>query len=547
VTCKRIQRFSTWVGIYYFTALGFVLFPHRTFAQAPPPEKGIYHSDIDDLLTVEKVSVLPFTDNLQGIYARPLEAHFIELVDKMHRWNYIAATTSGALMSPEELEESPAKAQALGSGLNVDAFFVSRVTKGPNGITIHLSLFLSRDGKLISQAILKDYKQFNISELKEQMQRLLTEIVTRLPYSGRILSREGNRVTVNLGLRDGLQAGQVLSVIQIIQAQRHPKFNFLIRTDKEIFGRVKVLKVDETLSFGVVVTEKERGAIQKNAKIGPIDYVSYGGDQSLSTTTNISPEEELANRDESKLSFGKDAKAWKPAPAPTFGQIGGRFGLSRMQQNAELASAGGMSGTDNFAPSIAIDGELWVTPEWTFFARIKQGIAQIDNPRSGSSPAKLNQTVSSYEGGFGYMFRFGNYAWSPYVEPILGYFTYRKFTDASSPAVFSTMDYSGFKYGVRGATPIGLGENMGAGGEFTMAWKPSLSESPGTSGSSSNDAVDFAIFGYKRLGERLKVQLQLEFSIYSSTFSGTGTRGANSATSASSRDVTLSGGAYYMF
>src|SRR5208282_1436782 len=156
-------------------------------------------------------------------------------------------------------------------------------------------------------------------------QRLLSEIVARLPYSGRVLSRDANRVTVNLGSRDGVQPGQILSVIQIIQAQRHPVFNFLVRTDKEIFGKVRILKVDETLSFGTVVSEKERGAIQKNSKIGPVDFVTYSGGESLSLTPG--PAETLGQRDDSKIAFGKDPKPWVPEATPTFGQIGGRLGI----------------------------------------------------------------------------------------------------------------------------------------------------------------------------------------------------------------------------
>lgn len=534
--CKHLRRF---IKLCVFT-IALVSLADRTFAQ----ERGTYHSDIDDLLTVEKVSVLPFTDNLQGIYARPLEGYFISLVDQMHRWDYLPANSSGAILSPEELEASPEIAKQASANLGVDAFFAGRVTKGPNGVTIHISLFLSKDGKLLSQAILKDYKQFNLSDLKEQTQRLLAEIVTRLPYAGRVLSREGNRITVNLGRRDGLQVGQMLSVIQIIQAQRHPKFNFLVRTDKEIFGKIKVLKVDETLSFGNVVTEKEKGAIQKNAKIGPLDFVSYPGNESLSLTP--SPEEALGQRDDSKIAFGKDAKAWQPGPPPTFGQIGGRLGIGRFTQNTELSGAGGLSASDSFAPSIILEGEIWITPEWTFQARLKQGIVSLKNPRSGSSPEKLNQSMSEYEAGFGYMFRFGPYIWSPYLEPFLGYFTYKMYSDTASPEVFNTMEYNGFKFGVRGSSPIDAAGDYGVGGEFCMAWKPGLNESPYSSGSSSNNVIEFGVFGFKKIGERLKAQAQLDFDMYSSTFSGGGNR-TNPASSASQRYTTLSGGLYYMF
>jgi hypothetical protein len=521
------------------------------FAQEPPSNSNdtsheSYRSAADDLLTIDKVTVLPFTDNLQGIYSRPLEAHFIQLVDQAHRWNFVAANTSGPILSPEELEESPEKALQVSQGMGVDAFFAAQITKGPNGITIHLSLFLSKDGKLLAQAVLKDYKQFSLNDLKEQMQRLLSEIVARLPYSGRILSRDGQRVTINLGTRDGIQMGQLLTVIQIIQLQRHPKFNFLVHSEKEIFGRIKVQKVDETLSFASIINERERGAIQKNAKIGPLDFVSYSdGDNALGAKN---PADALAGRDDSNLAFGKDPKAWQPSKPPTFGQIGGRIGVSQVSENMQLnGGAGSLSAKDNFSPSISLEGEIWITPEWTFHAHLSQGLLQISNPRSGSSPSQLNQEMSDYEAAVGYVFRFGPHIWSAHLEPYLGYFTYQLYSDSSQPLAFTTMNYSGFKIGVRGESPIDSASQYGVGGQFAMAIRPGLHETPVSSGdSSSNNVTEFGIYGYKKLSEHIKLTLQLDFNMYSSNFSGAGDR-VESASSASQRYTTLSVGMYYLF
>jgi hypothetical protein len=533
--CKFIRRFHK---VLLLGAL-LISISNRTLAQ-----ERTYHSDIDDLLTIEKLSVLPFTDNLQGIYARPVEAHFIALVDQMHRWNYIAATNSGAILSPDELEDSPEKAKQVSQGMGVDAFFAGRITKGPNGITVHISLFLTKDGKLLSQAILKDYKQFNLADVKEQTQRLLSEIVARLPYAGRVLSREANRVTVNLGTRDGLQVGQMLSVIQIIQAERHPKFNFLVHAEKEIFGKLKILKVDETLSFATITTEKEKGAIQKNSKIGPLDFVTYSGNEDLSL--NAKPEDNLTQREDSKIAFGKDAQAWQPQAPPTFGQIGGRLGIGQVSDSRALASGTELTSGDNFSPSVAVDGEIWITPEFTFHARLKQEIVSVSNPSPGSTSAKINQQFSDYEAGFGYMFRFGNFVWSPNIEPFLSYFTARLYTDDTSPHTFTTTDYNGFKLGVRGSSPIGV-DGYGAGGEFGFAWRPGLNESPFSSGDSSTANVfQMGIYGYKKIGERLKAKAQVDFDMFSATFSGNGS-GGQPATSSSQRFTTLSAGIDYMF
>ncbi len=519
-----------------------IVLANWTFAQEPTTT---VRTDVDNLLTVQKIAVLPFTDNLQGIYARPLEAHLVSLVDQMHRWDYVATNYSGPIHSPEELESSQEKAAAVSANLDADAFFVGRVSKGPNGIQIHLSLFLTKDKKLLSQAILKNYQQFNIEDLKTQTGKLLNEIVQRLPYTGRVLSREINRVTVNLGARDGIQKNQVLNVIQLIKVQRHPKFNFLVSTEKETIGKIRLLKVDETLSFGMVITETEKGAVQKDSKIGALSFVSYSGTESLSIEPTS--EDALEKGSDGPIVFGNDARAWRPESPPTFGQVGGRLGLSRFTRNTEVSSVGGLDGSNSFAPNIFLEGEIWITPEWTFWAKLRQGIIAIDNPRSGSTPSELNQSLSHYEAGFGYRFRFGPNVWSPFVEPIFSYFRHRLYIDNSSPEAFTTMEYTGFKFGVRGATPIGDDLKYGVGGNFMMALKAGLNESPVTSGSSSsNSATEFGVFGYQKLGERLKAEVHLDFEMYSSTFDGTGSR-AEKASSASLRYTTLSGGLYYMF
>ncbi len=530
-----------------------VSFSYRTLAQDAPSaaptsgSKGTFRSDADDLLTVEKVSVFPFTDNIQGIYARPLEAHFIALIDKMHRWDYVPASSSGPILAPEELESSTEKTLQASQGLDADGFFVVRVSKGPNGVTIHMSMFLKKDGKLLSQAILKDYKQFDIGSLKEQVTHLLTEVVTRLPYSGRVLSREANRVTVNLGSRDGISPNQMLNVVQVIQAQRHPKFNFLIKTEREIFGKIKILKTDETLSFGVVVSERDKGAIQKNSKVGSVDFVTYGNSGSLSLTPT--PEEALGLREDGKVAFGKDARAWQPQNPPSFGQVGGTLGFSRSSLNRQTSTVGSAESTDNFAPNVALLGEIWVTQEWTFHAKLKQAIIAIDNPVSGSTPGKLSQSLTYYEAAVGYTFRFGPHLWSSNVEPYFGLFYYRLYTDNSTPTVFTTMQFSGMKMGVRGSTPVSDDGVYGVGGDFSLAntpfFKPGVKETPAPSGdSATGTVVQFGIFGYKRMGERLKLQGALDFEMFSATFSPSG---PNPATSASHRHLTLSGGVIYMF
>jgi hypothetical protein len=517
-------------------------------AWAQTPAGGVaYKSEIDELLTIESVSVLPFSDNVQGIYARPLEAHFNDILAKMHRWDVRPVNSVGPVLSPEDLEDDSEKAKLMAGGITADAFFAARVSKGPNGVTIVLSLFLTKDSKLLAKATLKDAKRFDVADLKNQMESLLAKIVAQIPYQGRILSRDGQRLTVNVGKKDGVQVGQIISVIQIIAVTRHPKFNFIVSSEKEIIGRVKILKVDDTLSFGSLITEKEKGAVRKNAKIAGLDFVTYPESNLLS---DASGGKDLTDRDDSKVSFGDNPTAWLPTRTPTFGQVGARLGNTLYNSSMNLTATGGsLSSQTFFAPSVAIDGEIWITQALSAHAGFKQGIIPIKNPRAGAGPPDLNQSLTQYELLFGYNFRFAATVWGPSLEALIGYFNYRLYIDDSTPPAYTTMTYNGLKFGAKGFFPVTDDGKWGAGAEMFMVFNPKMSETPVTSGATAKNSINmFGLFGTYKLTENTKILGKLDLEQYTTSFTGFGSRSATErATSSSQRHTTFSAGLYYLF
>lgn len=526
-----------------WTLVGSLFFLPGALAQ-PVASGAVYKSEIDELLTVETVSVLPFSDNVQGIYARPLENHFTEILSKKHRWDVLPVNSVGPVLSPEDLEDDLEKAKQMAGGISANAFFACRVSKGPNGVSIILSLFLTKDAKLLAKATMKDERRFDVADLKKQMEDLLAKVTAQIPYQGRVLSRDGQRVTVNIGRKDGIQPGQIISVVQLIAATRHPKFNFLISTEKEIIGKIKILKIDETLSFGTLVTEKEKGAVRKNAKIAGLDFVTYPETNALS---DPSGGQELTERDDSKVVYGDNPTSWLPKRTPTFGQVGARLGNTLYSGTTSIDGVGAINGRTYLAPSVALDLEIWLTPAISMHAGFKQGIIPIENPRDGSSPNSLNQSLTQYELLFGYNFRFASTIWGPSVEVLAGYMNYRLFVDDASPEAFTTATYSGIKTGLRGNFPVSADGIWSGGAEAFMIFQPNLSESPVTSGASSKSTINmFGIFGFKKLSENLKAMAKLDFEQYTSSFSGNGTRAEN-ASSLSQRHTTISGGVYYLF
>lgn len=508
---------------------------------------GAYLSQADKDLTIRRIAILPVVDNVGGIYARPIETQLVQLLKSSHRWDYVESNIVGAMPTVIELEENSAEVQRVTQSIDADAFIAAVASRGPKGLSIRLDLFLKKDGKILSQEILKDHARYELPEVRERVNELYKKMSSRIPYNGILLSREGNRVTINLGKSDGLTKDQVVTVVQIISLNRHPKFHFLISSEKEILGRVKILKVDETLSFGAIIAEKERGAIRKFAKIAGLEQVTYPEPSHLGEGAAAG---DVSDRPDAAVTFGKDPKEWLPVRPPSFGQVGAKIGIGNYNSSVNVANSG--DAKSPFYPSIGINGEIWLTPQWIVRAELGQGVLSTDNPRPGSAPGSLSHSMSKYslEGGYNFLLRDDFFGPKMYLSA--GFASYRMYVDSSSPTSLTTVNYSGLMIGFGGSFPVTENKVWYLGGRFNLYMFVALSESPVSSGGEAKNSInDFSLFLEKRIAENLRATASVDFSLYSTSFTGAGTRtgpsGSESATSLSQRHTNITGGISYMF
>lgn len=542
-------KFAIFAALSALTAL--IAFPKPVLGQSRESNKeqsASYVSQLDQDLTIRKVAVLPVADNVDGIYARPVENQLNQLVKSSHRWDFIESNIAGAIPTVIELEENPTEVQRITQSIEADAFIAAAVSRGPNGLSMRIDLFLKKDGRVFSQETLKDHPRFELAEIRERVNELYRRVVAKIPYDGLLMSRQQNRVTINLGKSDGITKDQIVTVVQIISVNRHPKFNFIVSSEKEVLGRVKILKVDETLSFGAIVSEKERGAIRKLAKVSGLEQVTYPEPSRLDEGSR-----DVGDRPDAPVSFGKDPKEWLPVRPPSFGQVGGRVGLGQYSSSVNLDGAGSFDAKNPYYPNVAIFGEIWLTPQWTMRADIHHGVISTDNPRAGSSPGSLNHSMSKYslEGGYSFLLR--DDFFGPKIQLAGGFASYRMYVDASSPDALMTVNYSGFYVGVGGSFPVTENRLWYLGGRLNIHLLTSMSESPRRSGTDSKNSVnDFAMTLERKIAENLRATGSLEFALYTSSFSGAGNRSGpsgttESASSLSQRHTLITGGIAYMF
>ncbi len=527
-----------------FGLLMALLTPMRVHAQSNVEQSSAYVSQVDQDLTIRRVAILPVVDNVDGIYARPAESLLTQLLKSSHRWDFIEISLNEPMPALIELEENPDRFLRLTQHLDVDAFLGAAITRNPSGISIRLDLFLKKDGKVLSQEVVQNDSRTTIAELRAQIESLYRRLIARLPYQGLVLSRQHNRVTINLGESDGLKKDQTITVAQIISLNRHPKFNFIISSEKEILGRIKILKVDKTLSFGAIVSEKEKGAIRRFAKVTGLEPVTYPDPVALDGSSSS---ENLSARPDAPVSFGDEPKEWLPVNPPSFGAVGLKLGLGNFTNSINLDSVGALEAGSSIYPNISVHGELWITPEWTVRAELLQGVISTSNPRSGSDPGILNYSSSRYSFEFIYNFLLRNDFFGPKLLASVGYGTYKIFVDDSNPRAFTSTNFSGPFIGLGGSLPITDDKLWYVGGNLNYYFSASLNESPVSSGGSANTSInEFNVFVERTLGVNLKAIAAIDFSIYSTSFSGQGTR-PEKATTLSQNHKALSAGIVYMF
>ncbi len=498
-----------------------------------------YVTELDSQLTIKKIALLPVTDNVEGIYSRPIEERLKDDLEKNHQFIYVDPKFAGALLTPQELDENPNQVKKISANVDADVILCVRANKSTTGVSLHLSLYLKSDGKLLAQQIVNDQPGFETQPVQIKVSQLLEKLIKQIPYDGMVLSRTDNNVTLNLGKRNGIKKDQIVTAVLLINIKRHPKFNFIISSEKEVLGKIKITKADDTLSFGQIVSEKGKGTIKKATKIAGVDFVKYEDE-------NLPKDTELSDKTK-KVTFGDNPQEWRPTKPPTFGKVGLSLGLGSYQYRAQLVTAGSLEANSSIFPSIKVNTELWITPNWIFDFNIHQGILYASNPLSGSSPSQLSMSFTYYDFALGYNFLLQNEFWGPSIQLLMGLSNYNLFVDNSSPLSITSTKYGGFFVELRGSVPVSDDRiwNLGAGLDVYLS--TGLNESPQSSGDSSTNTMNkYFLMGFYQMNVRTRIKTQIDFNFYSSSFSGAGTR-VDPATSSSQRSTILFGGLEWLF
>lgn len=474
-------------------------------AGAQTKNQSSYVSPADRELSIGTVSLTPVTDNVSGIYARPLNEFLAQRFENDPQWSLVPA--------------------------DGDATLGGRVVKGPAGLSLTMTLGTGKDARPLLIEESGNLERTDLPYLKDVAARMLSQMRAKMPYRGTLVSRRGDEVTMNIGKNSGLADGAMVSVIQILKINRHPKKQFMIGAEREIMGKVRVTKADDELSFGTITFEKETGLLTAGMKVLPDEMVA-------SPAGPKAPE---------NASFGDKPVEWLPEPAPQYGRVQILAGLGQYQTSASFATAGGISGTNSLTPNLGLSVEGWIDADWFVGFDLRQSAFSIGNDYPGASPSRLNVSLSKYSVDAGRNFLLGTDFFGPKIQLSAGFGKFSSRIDESNPAVFGNMEYGGLHFGLLFNTPIDPETPWDLGAKLKYHWSPGLTESISSGSTKSVSAVDFGFLIARRVRQNFRYVGELTLENYNSSFSDTGDRAADPVSSISHRMTTLLVGLEYAF
>lgn len=484
-----------------------LLYATMAYSQTKVESKLI--SPDDKLISIKTVAVAPFKDNVNGVYAKPIQNLLTDLVKNDSQWSY----SNAQLPQPKvfDLSESLQETEKLLKIASSDALLWSLIQKGHSGLKIKIVLF-TKDGRPLLVNEVEDTKNLPFDELKLKLEEAFRNMKKTLPYGGLILSRTAEDVTLNLGAQQGVQVMDELSVIQVLKVNRHPVKNFMVSNEKEIVGKIKITKVEPSISFGKVIFEKEAGFVIAGSKVLAKDYVSY-------------PNPSVPNSNSQDVAFGNKPKEWTPANEPQFGKVTAGLTLTNYELAQTMSSSSTNSTNSSFSPGLDLGLEVWINPDWYVDFKIRQVSMSVANPMSNSTPSRLNMNLGKYGGFLGYRFLSQGGLNGPSVKVLLGLTNTEFASSGSSPVGVTTMKYSGFLIRFESDFDVMTEEShylMGLGFDWHLF--PSLSENYSSGAASTNRVYSFDLFFKRPWSENINMKYDIKLENYNSDFSGSGDR-----------------------
>lgn len=389
----------------------------------------------------------------------------------------------------------------------------------------------------------QDTRLFNFEDAKVALMQGLDRLIKKIPFHAQVSGRDDDKVTVLLGDKKAVRAGDTLIVATTEDVKLHPILKSVMDWRFTQTGRLEVESVDDGIAFCKIAEEepgRKIGRYQKVVQVVPAsrirsssgDRPNYGqsGNGSGDISGNYTDSREnyqgtmgplTDDYDSSKSVATFENPNGMRRPTLGYGTAGFWMGtLARDFSNATTARTG-----SGFLMGVKVDGRVWLTPEWFADAGLGFGTTgyQQKNSTTGTETLVSSQSASAMMMRLagGYQTYLDGTFFGPKAWVVGGYHRNSyKFPYLAAEALGSTAFGSLF-IGLGGDLPITQG--FGALFNFDIGLIKSASETDLVNNGSNQGITDVGFFvgGYYRFADRLSAKLGLDYIVNSTSFEDT--------------------------
>lgn len=514
--------------------------------KSPFPVK--YTSKADKNILLRTITLAPVYDNLNGIYAQPIQKLLVDLLQSDKAWGYAEIVGHDQNKFIENYDLYSDDVLDVLSKTNAQGLITAFITKGPRGLNAKLKLFTHDQGLLLAEESLEDLNAFEISKLRPQFVQMYQNLKNKLPYRGYVLSRRGLDVTVSLGTINGVKAGQELTLAQIIKLNRHPKLKFIVGVEKEIIAKVVVKKADTYLSFAQITFEKEAGVVDIGAKVLPTEFISYPlpeinkegevvGEKKAEGLKSPAITEDKKTEETASSGTGEDPQTAERREElldrhNSMGILTAQGVVTQYNETNSLINGTEGHSSQSFAPGIHLGVMMYIQNGFFGEMSYQTSSFSVSNGLSGSSPSNLSVNYSKFNASVGYDYVFEEQEGETAEDSgdaikftgLLGLTNYNTSIGDSSPVSLTSTQISAINMTIKASMPVSETMPLTIGGKFELFFNPRLSESPVNSGNASTTMTSFGFFGVYKLNEKYNLRGDLTITNINNRFSGTATR-----------------------
>lgn len=443
----------------------FLLFTFCSGVARASPES----SDPNDLLRFQRIFIEPVQDEMAGVFD-PLIRKEIRTV----------------------LRKNPRFQEAI--QLNqADSILRTQIQKKFQTFEVTVSLLLNPTQEIFAERKAELHLHLESGLENAEMQQLLIQLFQDVPFAGTVKGREKDKVILDVGSAQGVEAGDEVQISRLDRIRRHPMLKKILDVQLLPVGSIIIEDAEEFLSFGKIKEELPGEKIRAGLKVSSVEK-----NKELSMQAAPSDSSEIPGKFLPKLGF-----------------VGLGLSLAQFSSNSSSAALGAKT-YSSFNPGAALLGELWLTRHWFAEANV------VLSSHSTSS-------TQAFSFAFGYRFLPEKSLYGPQFFLKAGYSYFKWQTEVNPALLLAPKTYTGLLLGLGAQLPI-QSWDWGLFMRANVNLFPNAEEGASTKRSASSaSAVQFAIGGYHHFDPQWSVRVSFFADFYSSEFKDSGAQASDTS------------------